>query len=429
LPTDSRRRRPVIAAFRFIHTADIHLDSPLKSLALKSEGLAELVRDATRQAFSRIVEMAIDERVDALLIAGDLYDREQTSMKTARFIAGAYKRLTDAGVRVFVIRGNHDSTSKIMRELTLPAGVHVFGSKPGVEMIERAGGQSIAVHGLSFREAEAPESLLPKYKAPVAGAINIGLMHTSLGGSEGHDVYAPVSLADLQRSGFRYWALGHIHRRSVHADETMVVMPGMPQGRDIGEAGRKSVTLVTVGDDGNFTQEERVTSGAVFLPLSVDLAGETEWSKLARRIAGIISGEAVPGVEVILRLGLGGSTSLAWRIRRDLEVLQAEVELELGDRSGFWIEKMTTACRPDHATADQGAMGELERLITGDVLPAEGFGHGAGDLADAVLRQLPPDVRDRWFGSTAEAQAAALARLASEGATDILARLRAEGEA
>jgi DNA repair protein SbcD/Mre11 len=392
------------------------------------------VRDATREAFNRTVEMAIEERVDALLIAGDLYDREQTSMKTARFIASAYRRLTDAGVRVFVIRGNHDSLSRIMRELTLPEGVTVFGSKPGIEMIQRPGGMPIAVHGLSFRDEVAPESLLPKYKAPVAGAVNIGLMHTSLGGSEGHDPYAPVSLAELRSSGFHYWALGHIHRRSVDVgpagvNQPMVVMPGMPQGRDMGEAGPKSVTLVTIGADGNLTQEERETSSAVFQALSIDLTGEIDWSRLARQIAGAAAGKARSGVETILRLGLVGSTPLAWRLRRDLDALQAEVELELGEASGIWIERMTTSCRTETAPDVRGPLDELELLITQDVLPSDGFGHGAGELADVLLRQLPPDVRDRWFGATADAQAAALRRLAGEGAMEILSRLRADGEA
>jgi DNA repair protein SbcD/Mre11 len=422
-------RRPAIAAFRFIHTADIHLDSPLKSLALRSPALAERVRDATRDAFTRMVDMAIEEKVDALLIAGDLYDGDQTSMKTARFIAAAYKRLTDAGVRVFVIRGNHDSQSKIMRELTLPDGVTVFGGRAGVEMIGRKGARPIAIHGLSFRESKVAESLLPKYERPVAEAVNIGLMHTSLGGSPGHDVYAPVSLADLQRSGFRYWALGHIHKRSVAAGETTVVMPGMPQGRDIGEAGPKSVTLVMVGDDGGIALEERVTSGAVFAPLDVDLASEADWAKLARRIAVAAQAAAAPGIDRILRIGLSGGTELAWRIRRDLDLLRAEVEQALGDASGLWIETLATRCQPETRATDTGELAKLERLLAQDILPSDGFRHGAEEQCEALLRQLPADVRDRWFGATAEAQAAALARLAEDGAAEIMARLRADGGA
>ena len=113
-------------AFRFVHSADIHLDSPLRSLALRDPALADLVGNATREAFTGMVRMCLDERVDALLLAGDLYDGEQTSMKTARFLAGQIRLLDEAGIRVFIIRGNHDALSKITREFSYPDSVKVF---------------------------------------------------------------------------------------------------------------------------------------------------------------------------------------------------------------------------------------------------------------------------------------------------------------
>src|SRR5262245_25190452 len=107
-------------AYRFVHAADIHLDSPLRSLALRDEALADLIGNATRRAFVRTVDLCLAERVDALLLAGDLYDGEQTSMKTARFLAEQMRRLDEANIQVFAIRGNHDAMSQITAELTLP---------------------------------------------------------------------------------------------------------------------------------------------------------------------------------------------------------------------------------------------------------------------------------------------------------------------
>ena len=225
-----------MGAYRFVHAADIHLDSPLRSLALRNPGLAELIGNATRHAFIRIVDLCLEEQVDALLLAGDLYDGEQTSMKTARFLAEQLRRLDAAGIKVFIIRGNHDALSKITKELVLPENVHLFGGRADAVDIPRDRGErSIAIHGLSFTKPQAPESLLAKYRPPVAGAINIGLMHTSLDGSPPHDVYAPCSTAELLASGFRYWALGHIHKRSTAEGPCTVVMPGIPQGRDVGQ--------------------------------------------------------------------------------------------------------------------------------------------------------------------------------------------------
>src|SRR5580700_5678709 len=107
-------------SYRFVHTADIHLDSPLRSLALRHQELAELIGNATRRAFVNIIDLCLTEQVDALLLAGDLYDGEQTSMKTAHFLAAQIRRLHEAGIKVFIIRGNHDALSRITREVTFP---------------------------------------------------------------------------------------------------------------------------------------------------------------------------------------------------------------------------------------------------------------------------------------------------------------------
>ena len=88
--------------FRFIHTADIHLDSPLRSLALKNKDVAHIIANATRQSFANIVQLCIDEKVDTLLISGDLYDGELRSMKTAAFFSQQMHMLVDAEMRVFI---------------------------------------------------------------------------------------------------------------------------------------------------------------------------------------------------------------------------------------------------------------------------------------------------------------------------------------
>ena len=126
-------------AYRFVHAADIHLDSPLRSLALRDPALAELIGNATRRAFVAIVDLCLDEGVDALMLGGDLYDGEQTSMKTARFLAGQLRRLDEAGIRTFVIRGNHDALSRITRELTFPESVKVFGGRAAAVAAAGAG--------------------------------------------------------------------------------------------------------------------------------------------------------------------------------------------------------------------------------------------------------------------------------------------------
>jgi DNA repair exonuclease SbcCD nuclease subunit len=410
-------------SFRFVHTADLHLDSPLRSLALRDPQVAELIGNASRSVLRRIVDLCLDEQVDALLIAGDLYDGEQTSMKTALFLAGELARLDQAGIRTFVIRGNHDALSKITTELVLPQRVKVFG--PKAEIVEIAGVRNVAIHGISFREPKAPESLLPRYRPPVEGAVNIGLMHTSLGGSPSHDVYAPCSLADLDGSGFRYWALGHIHRRSADVGRATVVMPGIPQGRDINEPGAGSVSLVTVQDDGQIAVEERIMAAARFDRLPVDLTGETDWSDAVGRIGRALEEIAADGdLHRVIRIGLTGTTPLAWRLRREIDLMETEAR-HLAERiGGISIEKMETRCAPIEIKSQAaGAVDELARLIEGDVLSSPAFSALALEAAEELAKSLPPELRG-MLGTDETGFRESLQALARDGADLVLARLR-----
>ncbi len=418
-------------AYRFVHAADVHLDSPLRSLALRNPALAELVGDATRQAFVRIVDLCLEERVDALLLAGDLYDGEQTSMKTARFLADQLHRLDRAGIRVFVIRGNHDALSKITRELVLPSCVKLFGGwAEAVTIAGVAGGLDVRIHGMSFAQAQAPDSFLPRYKAPVDGAVNIGLMHTSLGGHPPHDRYAPCSEAELHGSGFSYWALGHIHQRRQPPGggrAATVVMPGIPQGRDINEAGTKTVTLVTVGDDRGIITEERATSVAEFARVAVDMGGVEDWAGAVDRLAGSLeeARRRAGSPHLVARLAVTGATPLAWRLRRDPDRLRAEAD-QIAERIGAtWIEKIETDVTvPRAAPAPGDAVAELGALIGSEVLGSAMFRGGMASLVDDLMRKLPRECRDAVLGAEEADTGANLARLLAEGAEDVLARLR-----
>ncbi|MDF1609424.1 DNA repair exonuclease [Hoeflea sp. YIM 152468] len=417
-----------IAAFRFIHTADIHLDSPLKSLALRNPDLAGLIGAATRAAFSAIVDLCIAEQVDALLIAGDLYDGDQTSMKTARFLADELGRLASAEIRTFIIRGNHDALSRVSKELVLPDLVKLFGGRPDHVLIDRAPGEKpVAIHGLSFANPAAPDSLLPKYRPAVPDAINIGMMHTSLGGAPGHDPYAPCSPSDLQATGYTYWALGHIHKRTVLSGPTTIVMPGMPQGRDINEDGPKSVTLVTIDDHGTVNLEERHTALAEFTRVTIDATGLTQWNQLAERISSALtssrSGSAA--AELVVRLGVSGETSLAWRMRRDADLLMAEAEQRAARIGSLWVEKLEIHAEPPHLAGKPAndPLHELTALIDTTILGSEAYGAALSGISDNLLSQLPPDLRN-LFGTDEEQSLQSRMRLAREGAQDVLARLQ-----
>ncbi|HMO31238.1 DNA repair exonuclease [Enterovirga sp.] len=417
--------------FRFVHAADIHLDSPLRSLALRDGALAELIGNATRRAFVRIVDLCLEERVDALLIAGDLYDGEQTSMKTARFLAEQLRRLHEAGTRIFIIRGNHDALSKITTELVLPDSVKVFAARAEAVDIGRAGGTPVVIHGLSFAKPHAPESLLGRFRRPVEGAVNIGMLHTSLGGAQDHDPYAPCSVADLQATGFDYWALGHVHRRSALAGACAIVMPGMPQGRDINEAGPKSVTLVTIDGNRAIHVEERLTSVAQFERVRVDATGLEEWRDLVSAAARALETArgAVASDHLVARLHVCGPTPLSWRMRRDGDLLKTEMDDRASVIGACSIEQVEIAARPPERGEEAAGnpLLDLHRLIEDDILGSDAFRAEVAQMSDELRAQLPAECRDA-FGADEAAFGEILARLAREGAESVIARLEAAGD-
>lgn len=417
-------------AFRFVHTADIHLDSPLRSLALRNPDLAELVGDATRQTLVAIVDLCLAERVDALVIAGDLYDGDQTSMKTARFLAAQMARLHQAGISVFKIRGNHDALSRISKQLVFSELVTIFGGR-AQSVLQTAGGLDVVFHGLSFVNSKAPESLLPKYPAGREGAMNIGIMHTSLAGSPGHDVYAPCSVADLHGHGFDYWALGHIHARSVHPGPSMVVMPGMPQGRDINEAGEKSVTLVTIRDDRAIEIEERLTSVAQFERLSVNLSGTVEWSEVVLRVRSALEGMrgAVRSRHAVIRLQLTGATPLSWSLIRDRDLLLAEAEQAAEQVGDTWVEKLELDINlPSPETPGDAAdpIFELAASMRAEAR-SEAFRAEARAFVQKMVADLPADGRD-FVGKDELALEHFLDRVLARGTDLVTARLRSGGQ-
>jgi exonuclease SbcD len=420
-------------AFRFVHSADIHLDSPLRSLALLNPELAGFIGGATRQAFQNIVDLCIEERVDALILAGDLYDGDQTSMKTARFFAGQLDRLDKSGIKAFVVRGNHDAEAKISAELTYPESAKLFrGWADYVELPGVCGGTNVAIHGISFAKPHAPESLLPKFKPPVPSAINIGIMHTSLTGSDGHNVYAPCKLAELQEFGYRYWALGHIHKRSIVQGDCTIVMPGNPQGRDINEAGSKSATLVTVGDDGSITIEERVTSVADFVRLPVSVAGCEDWGAVLDKVRkGLEAARSeAASNHLVSRILLSGVTPTAYELFAKADLLKAEIDHQAELLGKTWVEKVEIACSAQAASVTQSSasmIAELEAAINESVVGTDSFILELQGIADELkkgLKNAPRQCYGIFAPSDETAFKSRLAELAQEGILEVMARLR-----
>jgi DNA repair exonuclease SbcCD nuclease subunit len=231
--------------FKFVHAADIHLASPLRRLEHYPGAPVDRVRSATHQALANLIALAVEEKVHFVLIAGDLYDNDLDDYVPLIQFCNQMAELRRNGIRVFLIRGNHDAANHMSRSLEPPDNVHLFSeNRPETVHLEDI---QVAVHGQSFASHEVRENLAAGYPDPVKGWFNIGLLHTSLEGSARHDTYAPCSLDHLKQRGYDYWALGHIHQRQLlHEDRPIILYPGNIQGRDVGETGPKGCHLIGV---------------------------------------------------------------------------------------------------------------------------------------------------------------------------------------
>ena len=234
--------------FKFIHAADLHIDSPLRGLEAYEGAPADQLRSATREAFANIVKLARDEAVDFLVVAGDLFDGKWPDMRTGLWTASQFRLLERENISVYLVRGNHDAESRVRQSVSWPDNVHEFSVRKAQTL--RVESLGVALHGQGFAKQECQDDLAANYPEAVKDCFNIGVLHTSLTGSSEHDTYAPTREDVLVGRGYDYWALGHVHQRSVPPIRTdpYIAFCGNAQGRHIRETGEKGCLLVTVED-------------------------------------------------------------------------------------------------------------------------------------------------------------------------------------
>ena len=326
--------------FKFLHIADIHLDSPLKGLEAHEDAPVEEIRGATRRALDNLIDLAIEEEVDFVLIAGDLYDGDWKDYNTGLFFAGRMGRLDKAGIRVFIVSGNHDAASQTTKTMPLPDNVTLFShKKPSSVTLEDLG---IIIHGRSYSSRAVTENLALQYPQHDSNYFNIGLLHTSLTGREGHEDYAPCTLDDLKSKGYDYWALGHVHKREIVSKDPWIVFPGNIQGRHIKETGTKGATLVTVEDGRIVEVEERELDVLRWAICPVDLSGCETKEAVYEQVRSVMEKEQemADGKILALRLQLAGSCPLHAELHaRSIQWTEEfrGIAVGLGD---VWLEKV-----------------------------------------------------------------------------------------
>jgi len=355
---------------KFIHAADIHLDSPLSGLATYKDAPAELLRTATRDAFTNLIDEAIDEAVDFMVIAGDLYDGTWKDYNTGHFFCREMGRLNKAGIPVFLLYGNHDAESDMTKKLVLPPNVHVFDArKPCTFRIEEL---RVALHGRSFKEGATTENLAVSYPAPVPGWLNIGVLHTALEGNASHATYAPCSLAELSARGYDYWALGHVHEHAILQKDPWVVFPGNLQGRHIRETGPRGAVLVSADEAGVHSVERLLVDVLRWHVVDVDAGGARTLDEVVRLVGQAFEALVCNSSEkhyLSVRIILKGKTAAHGELfGREMQV-RAEV---IGQAAAvgydrLWVEKVRIETEPLDSAEDilarSDAIADLQLLL------------------------------------------------------------------
>ncbi len=386
-------------AMRLFHAADLHLDSPMRGLVAYPEAPVEELRLATRVALGNLVDAAIEEAVDAVVIAGDIFDGDWPHYGTGVRFVYEMGRLREADVPVVIVTGNHDAESKLTKSLPLPNNVHMLTARQAQTVtFEEIG---LAVHGQSYATPAVVDDLSASYPSPVADMFNLGLLHTSADGRPGHEHYAPCSVDTLVAHGYDYWALGHVHSREVLSTDPPIVFPGNLQGRGMRETGPKGATLIEVGHDGTITFEQRILDCVRWELIELDATGCAARDDVCERIGAAVR-RAVGGAGdrlLAARIAITGVTDAHSTLAADAERLRFDVVAAAADVAGqqAWIEGVllkTTSPR-ELAHAGDDAVGELVKelheLSAGSAQElAETLGSLAKILPPAVLAEFDP---------------------------------------
>ena len=391
--------------FSFLHAADLHLDTPFASVGGFPAAVGDALREASLQAWTALVDTAIERQVAFVLLAGDLYDGAERGLRAQWAFLDGVTRLDAHGIRTFVVHGNHDPVREGWTAIgSFPELVTVFPADRVGSVEFEAGGERVVVHGTSYATAATEENLALRYPAASGGGFHVGLLHANVGGSvTGHLDYSPCSLDDLRATGYQYWALGHVHQHEVLQEgEPWVVYAGNLQGRSPKhtERGPKGACIVSVAGGVASAPEPVVLDRVRFHDVAVAIDPYTDVMALLDQLERLADPAAHQGRHLIVRATIEGSGPLHGELvtpARRAEVLD-ELRRRGTARTPFvWWHGITWRTKPaaevidlrrrDDFTADlhrfmEEATAE-QRGAWADLLPAD-VARELGDLLPAL---------------------------------------------
>jgi len=341
VPETSEKRETMTRRITFIHTADLHLDSPFTGLEHLPESIFKRIQESTFTAFERVIELAAKEKVDFILIAGDLYDDEDRSLKAQLRLKKQFERLNEEGIQVFIIFGNHDHTGGNWVHIQWPENVHIFSDRD-VECIPfvRDGKVLANIYGYSYPTRSVTENIVYKFQKRSEAPLHIGLLHGTASGTEGHEPYCPFTIQNLLEKDFDYWALGHIHKRQIlHRSDPPIIYPGNIQGRHKKETGEKGVYLVELAEGGKSAYRFVPVFDILWNEIKLSVNEIAAVSELYDHIRAVKEQQRRNG-SALLTIMLDGASSLFWDLMDQDhldELAQILNEEEEGKNEFVWI--------------------------------------------------------------------------------------------
>lgn len=364
---------------------------------------------ASRRALENLVALAIKEMVDFVVIAGDLFDGDRDNYDTSLFFVKQALKFREAKIPLLLISGNHDAQSKMMRTVRWPDNVRMFGVGAAETITAELLGINapFVAHGWSFATASEQRNLAANYPRAIPGLFNLGILHTSLTGAEGHDPYAPCALDDLAAREYDYWALGHIHQRdwlprALENGAAPVVFPGNLQGRHIKETGAKGCYLIEGNEKGVAKQTFCPLDVFRWETLSIDADGcETVDDFLAsfsQSLQQVYSG--VDGRLLAIRVSINGSSEIFDTLASRQARVEAELNKILYEVAGddIWLESLKLQRRPAPDAASEPLSDAISEYLQREVkqLTNSQAERDFKSLFDDLVRKLPPELLDEF---------------------------------
>ncbi|OYP38496.1 exonuclease SbcCD subunit D [Rhodopirellula sp. MGV] len=422
---------------KILHAADIHLDSPLQKLDRYENAPVEQIRGASRRALANMTTLAIDQEVDLVVIAGDLYDGDWTDQNTGLAFVAQAARLSDAGIPLLVIRGNHDAANLMTSSLPLPSQPEIgpmFLSEKKAEtrILEDLG---IAVHGQSFARRSESGNMAASYPDPINGMFNLGMLHTGLEGNSMHANYAPCTPRELTDKGYHYWALGHIHLRANHGLDggPPIVFSGNLQGRHINETGEKGCLILNVDDRDNCEFSFHACDVLRWHECVIDVS-KIKHQEEVLDLFDVSIRKTLESAEdrlLVTRVRLVGQTPLATELLRNEVKLRSDLQAVavMVAREQLWLEDLRVRVQLPKANTNQDLDGPLQSVteVLGELRQSSDAEKTIGNELDDLIKKLPTELRnDAMFSALPVNDPEWLANLVDSAAAEVHARIQSD---